>query len=305
MGCSRCRRIRRVAAAGRTPLAWYAAHLPAVVLRFGTASTFVIELALPFLIFCPRRLRFLAGYGILLLQSCIVLTGNYNWFNLQTCLLCLLLFDDAALRHVLPARLARLKQSVRASPPRETVSVIVGICGVLVVFSSLVQMDARFGGNPPAAAQTVEQLIEPFHITSAYGLFAVMTTERDEIVIEGSADGREWREYEFRYKPGELTRRPPWNIPHQPRLDWQMWFAALDDPRHLRWFALFIERLLQNDPAVTALLAGNPFPHRAPLYVRAKFYAYTYSTPAEKARGVWWNRRLLSLYFPEARLRAE
>ena len=41
------------------------------------------------------------------------------------------------------------------------------------------------------------------------------------------------------------TRRPPWNIPHQPRLDWQMWFAALDDPRRLRWFALFLTRVLR------------------------------------------------------------
>jgi len=288
-----------------TPLAWYAARLPAALLSFGTASTFAIELILPFLIFCPRRLRFLAGGGILLLQSCILLTGNYNWFNLQTCLLCLLLFDDAALRHALPQRLARLTAGLRVRAPGETAPVIVGICGVLVVFSSLVQMDARFGGEPPAAARAVTRLVEPLHLTSPYGLFAVMTTERDEIIIEGSADGILWREYEFRYKPGQVARRPPWNIPHQPRLDWQMWFAALDDPRHLRWFALFLERLLHNDPAVTALLAGNPFPGAPPRYVRAKFYAYTYSTPAEKARGIWWDRRLLGLYFPAVRLQAE
>ena len=66
-------------------------------LNFATAATFVVELALPFLIFCPRRLRFVAGFGILLLESLILVTGNYNWFNLQTMLLCLLLFDDAAL----------------------------------------------------------------------------------------------------------------------------------------------------------------------------------------------------------------
>lgn len=287
-----------------TPLAWYAARLPPALLTFGTVSTFVIELILPFLIFGPRRLRFVAGYGILLLQSCILLTGNYNWFNLQTCLLCLLLFDDAALCHALPRRLARLMQGLRGRAPRETASVIVGICGVLVVFTSLVQMDARFGGSPPAAAQAVERLVEPLHVTSPYGLFAVMTTERDEIVIEGSADGTEWREYEFRYKPGDVARRPPWNIPHQPRLDWQMWFAALDDPRRLRWFALFLERLLQDDPAVIALLAKDPFPGSPPLYVRAKFYRYTYSDSQQRARGIWWERRLLGLYFPAVRLKA-
>ena len=112
---------------------------------------------------------------------------------------------------------------------------------MLIVFCSLVQMDLRFGGRPPALAQSVDSIFEPLHMVSGYGLFAVMTTQRDEIVIEGSDDGADWREYEFRYKPGDLARRPPWNIPHQPRLDWQMWFAALEDPRRLRWFARFLE----------------------------------------------------------------
>ena len=164
-------------------------------------------------------------------------------------------------------------------------------------------MAARFGGSPPAVAQLVARAIEPLHVVSPYGLFAVMTTERDEIVIEGSYDGVDWREYEFRYKPGDVTRRPPWNIPHQPRLDWQMWFAALDDPRRLRWFALFLTRVLQNEPTVMALMASNPFPDKPPRYVRAKFYAYTFSGAADKARGPWWNRRLLGLYFPAVSLR--
>ncbi len=216
-----------------TPLAWYAAHLPPSVLRFATGGVFLVELLLPFLIFCPRRLRFVAAFGILLLQSCILITGNYNWFNLQTMLLCLLLFDDAALRKCLPQRLLPvLSRRVRASPSK-AVSMVIGACSVVLVFLSLVQMDMRFGGSPPPAVRELDQLFEPLHMVSSYGLFAVMTTERNEIIIEGSDDGVEWREYEFRYKPGDVSRRPPWNIPHQPRLDWQMWFAALDDPRRV------------------------------------------------------------------------
>ena len=71
------------------------------VLKFSTGGTFLVELVLPLLIFCPRRLRFVGGFGILLLQSCILITGDYNWFNLQTMLLCLPLFDDVALRMIL------------------------------------------------------------------------------------------------------------------------------------------------------------------------------------------------------------
>jgi predicted DCC family thiol-disulfide oxidoreductase YuxK len=287
-----------------TPLAWYAARLPPGVLKFATGGTFFIELMLPFLIFCPRRLRFAAAFGILLLQGCILITGNYNWFNLQTMLLCLPLFDDAALRRILPRRLILLAR-VEHKTPRRGVSVVAGALAALIVFCGLVKMDERFGGRPPAAAQAVDRLVEPLHIVSGYGLFSIMTTERDEIVIEGSDDGVEWREYEFRYKPGDIARRPLWNITHQPRLDWQMWFAALDDPQRLPWFWQFIRRLLENEPAVTALLANNPFPDKPPRFVRAQFYDYTYAGSAEKAKGLWWDRRSLGLYFPAMQLKGE
>jgi predicted DCC family thiol-disulfide oxidoreductase YuxK len=287
-----------------TPLAWYAAHLPHSVLKFATGSMFVVELLLPFLIFSPRRLRFAAAFGILLLQSCILVTGNYNWFNLQTMLLCLLLFDDAALRKILPLHLIR-RLPVRTKPPaRPGATFLAGALVLLIVFCSLVQMDLRFGGNPPAAAQAVDRFIEPLHIVNGYGLFAVMTTERDEIIIEGSYDGVDWREYGFRYKPGDVSRRPPWNIPHQPRLDWQMWFAALDDPRRLRWFPLFLEKLLLNEPAVTNLLEVNPFKDRPPVYLRAQFYDYRYADSGQRSKGLWWERRPLGLYFPVVQLKS-
>jgi len=285
-----------------TPLAWYAAHAPAGVLRFATGTTFVVELVLPFLIFAPRRLRFGAAFGFLLLETLIVLTGNYNWFNLQTMLLCLVLFDDAALRKILPQRWLSFLP-LRAKNPSKPVRIGVGVLAGLIVFCSLVEMDARFGGNPPMLAQNVAGVIEPLHIVSAYGLFSVMTTHRNEIVIEGSDDGVTWREYEFRDKPGDVARAPGWNIPHQPRLDWQMWFAALDDPQRLPWFWNFMTRLLQNEPTVTALLEKNPFADKPPAYVRAAFYEYIFSDSAEKAKGIWWKRRLLGLYFPAVHLK--
>jgi len=220
-------------------------------------------------------------------------------------LLCLPLFDDAALRKLLPPRLLRLVPAPSAATqPRRLAAVGVGTLTLLIVICSLVEMDMRFGGNPPAPMQALDRCFEPLHLVSSYGLFAVMTTRRDEIVIEGSADGSEWREYEFRYKPGDLARRPRWNIPHQPRLDWQMWFAALDDPRRLPWFWRLLQRLLENEPSVTALLQSNPFPDQPPVYVRAWFYDYGFADDAAKTRGMWWRRQSLGPYFPVVRLKA-
>jgi hypothetical protein len=82
-----------------------------------------------------------------------------------------------------------------------------------------------------------------------------------------------------------------------------MWFAALDDPRHLPWFWRFMGRLLENEPTVTALLEKNPFPDKPPVFLRASFYEYTYAGSAEKAKGIWWDRRLLGIYFPAVQLR--
>ena len=198
-----------------TPLAWYAAQLPPNVLKFATGGMFFIELVLPFLIFSPCRLRFFAAFGILLLQSCILITGNYNWFNLQAMLLCLPLFDDAAIQKVLPPRFAPLQSIIhwKDKTPRRPVAILaISALASLIVFCSVVEMDARFGGRPPAVAQAIDRFVWPLHITSPYGLFAVMTTERDEIIIEGSYDGVEWREY-----------------------------AALEDPRRLVWFSRLLE----------------------------------------------------------------
>jgi hypothetical protein len=216
-------------------------------------------------------------------------------------LLCLPLFDDAALRSALPRHLIELQPKPRA--PRPAVTAVVSVMALVIVFCSLVRMEQRFGGDPPAWAQTAAGWIGPLNVVSGYGLFSIMTTTRHEIVIEGSHDGVEWREYEFRYKPGDLTRAPPWNIPHQPRLDWQMWFAALDDPQRLRWFWRFLERLLQNEPTVTALLEDNPFADKPPLYVRAQFYDYTFPSSEERAAGRWWDRRLLGSYFQPVHLK--
>jgi hypothetical protein len=235
----------------------------------------------------------------------ILLTGNYAFFNLLTMALCLVLFDDAALRRVLAHRVTRFVQHhARDIKPRKIVSVGVGAFGLLIVFTGLVQLNAVVNSRISTLGAWVAGEIAPLRIVNTYGLFAVMTTTRPEIIVEGSSDGVQWREYGFKYKPGDVMRRPRWNAPHQPRLDWQMWFAALGTASDNPWFSRFLERLLENSPEVTALLGSNPFPRKPPLYVRALLYDYRYSTPEEKkATGAWWVRHTEGIYYPAITLR--
>jgi hypothetical protein len=145
--------------------------------------------------------------------------------------------------------------------------------------------------------------ISPLLIVNHYGLFATMMTSRPEILLEGSYDGRTWREYVFRYKPGPVARSLPWCIPHQPRLDWQMWFAAYGGAAANPWFERLVQRLLYGSPPVLALLAANPFPKQAPRYLRAELYDYRFADPETHARtGQWWVRRLEGLYLPPVSL---
>jgi lipase maturation factor 1 len=153
--------------------------------------------------------------------------------------------------------------------------------------------DRRFG----RAVARVSELLDPLRSINAYGLFAVMTTVRPEIVIEGSDDGRAWREYLFKYKPSRPHDPPRWVAPHQPRLDWQMWFAALGDPP--AWFPALLERLLEGSPEVLRLLGENPFPDHPPRYVRALLFKYRMTDLETKRRtGAWWRRELIETYFP-------
>jgi lipase maturation factor 1 len=277
-----------------TPLAWYAAHLPTRLLKFFTALTLGIEIGAPFLIPTTRRLRELAFLLLAGLQFVIALTGNYAFFNVLSVGLCLFLLDDVSL-----GRWTRLGVSEVFLPHWRRV-VTIGVAVVTVPLSV-----AAFAGSL-GIALPIAPLVNPvvddvasFRSVNAYGLFAVMTTTRPEIVVEGSDDGTNWIEYEFKYKAGDLHRRPPWVAPHQPRLDWQMWFAALGGFEEERWFQDFCVRLLENDSEVLSLIARNPFPAHAPKYLRALLYRYRFSTADARRRdGVSWTRELVGDYSP-------
>jgi predicted DCC family thiol-disulfide oxidoreductase YuxK len=294
-----------------TWIGWYAYQLPAGLQKTCTAAMFVIELLVPFLIFAPRRPRQFACAALVLFQVAILLTGNYGFFNLLTIVLCLTLLDDAALKR---RRLGRLWPGADceapaiaafASPGRRWAAGFTLPLAIIVFAVSFVQLLGMFRVRLPGPRPVLAgyQWLLPLRSFNSYGLFAVMTTSRPEIVVEGSNDGVQWAAYEFKYKPGSVRRRPGFVAPYQPRLDWQMWFAALGDYRQNPWFVSFCSRLLQGSPEVLALLARNPFPNAPPRYIRAVVYDYRFTHPATRRQtGDWWQRELRGVYLPPVSL---
>jgi hypothetical protein len=276
-----------------TTLAWYANLLPDWFQTFSCALMFAVELGAPVLIFLPWAwARRTAAATIVAVMILIGLTGNYGFFNLCTIALCIPLLDDRLLARFAGARFD-LKPRL---DPKTKWNAWPGVAPALViVLSGVIFASGTIGRGAPRWLGP----IYPFSTFNNYGLFAVMTTERPEIEIEGTIDGQSWKPYGFRYKPGPLDRAPVWNSPHQPRLDWQMWFAALGDYRRNVWLGNLMRRLLQGEPTVLQLLDVNPFEQGPPKQIRAIVYRYEFTAWDErKATGHWWKRRDRMLYAP-------
>ncbi|MCE9670949.1 lipase maturation factor family protein [Myxococcus stipitatus] len=275
---------------------WYAHHLPSSVQRASTGAVLALEVVGPFFVFLPRRPRMLAFGAFTALQALIAATGNYGFFNLQSAVLGLWLLDDAALGRVLPlgpGASAPLRPWWRTALSGALVSPLV-VLGAADVFMRF-ERGARLPERVLRPLSWLHGCARPLRSVNRYGLFSVMTVERPEIVVEGSRDGEHWEAYPFRYKVGAVDQPPSQVAPHQPRLDWQMWFAALSSPP--TWFIAFLARLLQGSPDVLGLLAGNPFPDAPPRQVRAVLYDYRMTDIAERRRtGAWWRRERLGLY---------
>ena len=297
-----------------TVFGWWADKSPEWFKHFSVAFCLVVEIVVPFFIWAPRRLRLIAAGLLIFLQLAIAITGNYCFFNLLTIALCLLLIDDSVVgiprvreavphqnirAHGLPA-VALAKAGGRALPER--LCVYVGMFVIIVTLpinAWLIFSAFKPSSRPPRVLANLYERLEAFRIVNGYGLFREMTKDRCEIVLEGSADGIDWLPYEFKWKPGDVKRAPGWCAPHQPRLDWQMWFAALRTPRENPWLVALVYRLLQGSHEVNGLLANNPFPDKPPRYIRPMFYRYRFTTVDElRQTGAWWKREELREYLP-------
>ncbi len=270
-----------------TWIGFVAHQAPSWMHQLWTAGMFIIEIGMPAGIFFPRPGRLLSAASQAALMAGIGLTGNYCYFNLLTMALCLLLVDDAAFParwRVHPVR----KWSFPWLDPRQLLASVFAVfwIGISGRTAALV---LGWQGDLPAKVARVADFLGPFRSINHYALFVHMTTRRNEITIEGSNDGQTWQDYSFPWKPGDPKRRPGFVEPLQPRLDWQMWFAALGSWRRAPWIFRLQEKLLEGSPEVLALLDHNPFPAAPPRYIRLRIQQYHFSSLDHwRNTGDWW-----------------
>jgi len=267
-----------------TWLAWYFHQLPLWVHQAASGYTLVVELLVPLLLWAGYRVRLVVFLVLATLQVGVILTANYTFFNYLTIVLCLFVLDD---RH-LPGRGADLAmpRSVAAGGLRRLAAAVVAIILMALSFVPF----SRFVAPLPEL-DPVRRVLATFRCINAYHLFASMTLVRREAVIEGSDDGSEWREYEFHHKPGDPLRRPEFVAPHQPRVDFRMWFLLLGSHWGAPYFDTLLDRILHDPKAVAPLFAVDPFPVVPPRYLRVAVYRYWFTGWEEGRRtGAWWRR---------------
>lgn len=280
--------------------AWYAHQLPDWLLRLGTGGTLLVELVVPLFIFLPRPWRFFAAWATILWQLLIIATSNHNFFNLLTIVLCLFLFDDRALSPWTPVAWRRRAESGRLLPehPRVTAGALILAIALVVVPASLVSAGELVLRRPIAPLSGWVRWANRFFVANRYHVFPEVRTQRIEIQIEASLDGTHWEPLDFRYRPDDPSQTPAFIVPHQPRLDWMLWFVPMN-PAFLDLFERFLQRLVEGSAPVTDLLAQPPLASGPPRWLRVRVYRYRFTTPqARAATGQWWRREDLGPFYP-------
>ncbi|MFB6346813.1 MAG: lipase maturation factor family protein [bacterium] len=278
---------------------WYFHHLPGVVHQAGVLFNHFVEVICPFGVFGPQLIRYLAGSFMGLFQVILIASGNLSFLNWLTLIAVLACFDDNAFRTVLPEKIVQPLESLKTSSTTVSLAhkIKIGLLVALIGWLSINPIK-----NLIRDRQLMNAGFEPFRIVNTYGAFGSIGKTRRELVIQGTRDRNpdlmtDWKEYDFKAKPGPVSETPPWLSPYHYRLDWQIWFAAMSSPRRHPWVLNLVWKLLNNDRKTLGLLETNPFPDNPPRYIKIDRYRYEFTKPGSRS-GHTWKRTVDSNWLP-------
>jgi hypothetical protein len=267
------------------PLSWWLHQQPVWFHKAGVLVNHLVELIVPWFIFAPRRLRHAAGALLVAFQIGLILSGNLSFLNWLTLCICLVCFDDTWLQRLVPRRWHQARPA--QTPPLPTSRRLVTL--VLAVAITLLSVGPVT--NLLSSEQAMNTSFDRLHLVNTYGAFGSVGKSRDEVIIQGTLDPSpgpesQWEDYELPCKPGRIDRRPCIITPYHLRLDWQIWFAAMQRVDTNPWLIHLVAKLLHGDPGARKLLAHDPFDGRAPTAVRLSLFRYRFTESGDD----WWTR---------------
>jgi len=266
------------------PLSPYFHYLPKWINRIGVFFSHVVQGFASWFVFFPGIIRTVAGVLLLGFQVILILSGNLSFLNWITIVPIIACFDDTFLARFLPKKLVKKAHTAQKHSKPYPKYLAWGMV-LLVVWLSIPVVQ-----NLISKRQMMNTSFNQWHLVNTYGAFGSITKERFELIIQGTSDEiitptTEWMEYEFPAKPGAVDGALPIIAPYQPRLDWQIWFAAFSIPDREPWIAHLIWQLLSGDEDITRLLAYDPFPDHPPRWIRVEYYKYEFAPLG--ARETW------------------
>ena len=267
------------------PLSWWLHQQPEWFHKVGVLFNHAVELVVPWFIFGPRRWRHAAGVLLVAFQVSLILSGNLSFLNWLTLCVCVACFDDSFLGRLVPSR---WRGRAPSGPPalgaaRQRVALVLAVVVTLLSVGPVANMLSR--------DQAMNFSFDRLHLVNTYGAFGSVGRTRDEVVIQGTLDPTPgpdsiWEDYELPCKPGRVDRAPCLITPYHLRLDWQIWFAAMQRIDTNPWLIHLVAKLLHGDPGIRKLVAHDPFAGDAPTAVRLSLYRYRFTEGGPD----WWER---------------
>jgi len=268
------------------PLSPYFHFMPQWFHKLGVLFSHFASLVAPFFIFWPRYGRYISGIILIVFQLILLVNGNYAFLNILAIIAIVGVFDDKFFRRILPKFIVRKADHAEKNCKFSRDSFILSwIVFIIVIMLSVVVVQNMISPN-----QAMNTSFNQFHIVNTYGAFGSVGTVRNELVVQGTSDSfidgdTVWKEYEFKAKPTDVKGKLPIVAPYQPRIDWQIWFAAFSNYQRQPWMIHFVWKLLHNDPGTLSLISYNPFPDDPPKLIRVEFYRYEFLPPGSE--DVW------------------
>ncbi len=281
------------------PISWYLHQMPLWMHQAGVIWNHFIELIVPWLLFGPRIVRIIAGVLLVSFQLMLIISGNLSWLNWLTIAVCIACFDDKVLKFLFSKKfLAAYDHAKSIASSSWARKICLCVLTGLIAYLSIKPIQ-----NLTSREQKMNSSFDRLHLVNTYGAFGHIGKKRYEIIMAGTTDkvassSSKWLEYEFKCKPGDIYRRPILVAPFHYRVDWQIWFAAMQNYQTNPWLIHLVYKLLQNDEGALTLIDKNPFDKTSPpKLIRLELYEYEF-TDFNDDTGAWWRRKRLGLYAP-------
>lgn len=306
---------------------WWAHHLPLGVLKAALFLLFLVEMPLPALAFVPGPARLVLVLAAAVLMLGIQVTSNFGFFNVLVLVLLVPLLDlgSSVTQLSLDAALASW-QSLLVH-----VIVLVWLVGGVLFFpfNSWVPHSWLYWPIQLTIRSRLIRCVFAFYrslsgqrVLHGYGVFGPQPLPALKLVpvLEGSADGHTWHEYEYRYMPCTERSAPRAFAPYHPRLDHAILYEGFGlntagfmasvhgsfNPYHFSPVSPLrrvMQRLMEPDSSVRTLFSNDPFTGQAPpKFMRATLFALEPTSMAEQRRsGRWWQRHTVGVHLVAAR----